>query len=878
MFDHLIWQSPQRLPVALAAGVLLALAVIWIYRSQIRSVPAPWTWIVPALRLGAMGAILLAISRPVVVRLRNLSEQGAVVLLIDHSRSMSVVDAHRSISQRVGLADTLGMLQPGVRPLVSLDLRDRAEALAAKVDSLAETRSELEYAQLSGRGSQAAEQRLNDAVSAFTNAAASLRSDAASRNAGPRFLQACDALLALFDPKVNRRSDWTGQVRQRAEVVAAASEQFQIDADRTLYQSDATVRQQSDVIGIMSRLELVDRAIGQPATGLLANFPPQTPVLAFDASAAMESLPLPPPATTQPIADGAQSDLNGALIALPARLSGQSVQAVVLFSDGRQVGGSGAPPPALDVPLFTVGVAGLIRKDIGIARFDVPRTVFVGETANAHVEIAAAGVKDQPVDITVTAGNQIQVQHVVLNEGRTRAVFPFKVDLPGELHVEASISGIPADVTTANARAHRRVKVLADKVTVALISGSAGWDFLYLRNALQRTPWVQCKDEIVRAGGALHLSPDDLLNQQVIVLDDLDPALVKPEQWDAIDKVVGQRGGGVIVIAGNDVPPTRLAEQSVLASFLPWPSSKPPQWETWEGESAGYRLLPPANDPSDATRLSADPEENRRRWAQLPGMFRTLPIAFIKPNVRPLLVESESNQPVLTEARVGVGRAIFFGANETWRWRYKVGERDQDRFWLQMIREAGEAPYSVHDQTMALDLDNINPSPDQIVHVRARVLDAQGRPAENAAPSVRIETAAGAVVNSVPLRPALDRIDSGRYLVDLPELVAGDYTVRLVVGSRATQLAQQLHVEPSFEAEMADVSGDDANLRRLAETSGGEFLRLDQLRSLPGKLAAAQERRPQTIEYPIWDSPYLFFFVLGCLVAEWAMRKQFGLV
>jgi hypothetical protein len=446
------------------------------------------------------------------------------------------------------------------------------------------------------------------------------------------------------------------------------------------------------------------------------------------------------------------------------------------------------------------------------------------------------------------------------------------------LRVKVSVTGIPADVTAANEQSERRIKVLSDKVAVAVIGGSAGWDYQYFRNALLRTPWVRCHDEIVRKDAALlRMSPQEILDEQVVVLDDVDPSALRLDQWDAIGKLVTERGGGVIVIAGDDVPPKRLGLPPMPPDLLPWPAGEAPVWETWEGEAPGYRLLPPSGDSSDVVKLSNDPEENRRRWTQLPAIFRILPLTIIKPNVRPLLVEGESNQPVLTEARVGVGRAIFFGANETWRWRYKIGERDQDRFWLQLIREAGEAPYAYHDQTMALDVDNISPTPSHAVHVRARILDQQGRPAAGVSPAIRVEQN-GAEVMAIPLRPATPNLNTGRYVVDMPGLPRGDYDVRLMVESQATGLAAALHVEPNYEAEMADVSGDDANLRRLAEASGGEFLRLDQIRTLPDKLSAARERRPQTIEYPLWDSPYLYLFVLGCLGGEWAMRKQFGLV
>jgi hypothetical protein len=875
MFKRLFLQSPQSLPLALAATAAIVLAVIWLYRSQLRMLPTPWNWLVPALRMAAVAVLIAALAKPVIVRLRNPWEQGAVVLLIDRSRSMSVMDSHRSISQRVALADALGLLPAGLRPIVSKGLRMRAEALGPLADAVTSARSELEYAQLSGRGVEAANARLHDSTAALLSSINTLRSEANAHGKSVRFVQACDEVLALFDPSFKR--DWTSRLRVRIEAVATASGEFQSAADLELYQSNQIARAAADEIARQSRLALVDRALNDPTSGLMNHLPPQTPVLAFAAEPSLPSIALSNAATSQPVPDSPESDLNGAIAAARKKLGGQPIQAVVLFSDGRQVGGSSGAAPTLDVPLFTIGVAGLIRKDIAIARFDVPSAIFVGESANARVEIAALGVKDQQVDVTVTASGKPQTQHVILNDGRTTIAFPIKADAPGILHIMASLGGIPSDATAANNQSERRIKVLADRVAVTVIGGSAGWDFQYLRNALQRTPWVQCHDEIVRKDlTQLRMSPDEILKQQVVILDDVDPDALKPGQWKAIGTLVSELGGGVIVVAGDDVSPARMATQPVLADLLPWRSGQIPAWQTWAGEVPGYRLMPAAES-TDAVKLSNDAQEDRHRWAQLPAMFRVLPIILAKPNVRPLLVESESNEPVLTEARMGVGRAIFLGADETWRWRNKIGERDQDRFWLQLIREAGEAPYAVHDQTMALDVDNISPHPDQPVQVRARILDQQGRPAGGISPAIRVEKD-GSEVMTVPLRPAIPQVETGRYLVDLPGLPNGDYDIRLMLGAKATKLAASLHIEPNYEAEMADVSGDDANLRRLAEASGGAFLRLDQIGSLPDKLSAARENRPQTTEYPLWDSPYLFLFVLGCLGGEWAMRKQFGLV
>ncbi len=122
----------------------------------------------------------------------------------------------------------------------------------------------------------------------------------------------------------------------------------------------------------------------------------------------------------------------------------------------------------------------------------------------------------------------------------------------------------------------------------------------------------------------------------------------------------------------------------------------------------------------------------------------------------------------------------------------------------------------------------------------------------------------------LPIAP----LGSGRYEATL-SFPAGNYELKLGAGDDAVVLP--LRVQQSSEAELADLSGDDNFLRRLAEASGGEFLRIDQIQSLPDRLAAFSDPRSLYVDLKLWDSPYLFLFIGGCLAAEWAMRKQCGL-
>ncbi|MCL6432581.1 MAG: hypothetical protein K6V36_17250, partial [Anaerolineae bacterium] len=82
------FQSPQLLWVSMLIVAAGLTAVVWLYRPQVRPVPAPWWWLLLGLRVAALGVLGLSILRPVVLRSLGDDQRGAVVVLVDQSRSM----------------------------------------------------------------------------------------------------------------------------------------------------------------------------------------------------------------------------------------------------------------------------------------------------------------------------------------------------------------------------------------------------------------------------------------------------------------------------------------------------------------------------------------------------------------------------------------------------------------------------------------------------------------------------------------------------------------------------------------------------------------------------------------------------------------------
>ncbi len=449
--------------------------------------------------------------------------------------------------------------------------------------------------------------------------------------------------------------------------------------------------------------------------------------------------------------------------------------------------------------------------------------------------------------------------------------------LAGVQKIVLSVTPLSGEATDENNRIERWIKIMPERIKVAAWAGSAGWDYRYFHNLLARRTDVQLRNTVLEGDASrLTMSPDDILRQDVIVMFDVPVSALSSAQWDALLRLVDERGGSVILVAGDSHLPAEYANPIPAAALLPFDLSRvQPRFKAWPGEQPSFRFIPdPAALGLDVLKLGNDASGIPRRWEELPPTFQFLQLPPVsegkfKPRTRTLLAEMDSGSPVLLERRLGAGRTLFLGINETWRWRWKVGERDQDRFWRQLIHYAAQAPYFANSESLALDADRVSVRPEEPVHVRARVFDEKQGPQSYDLDILRQQKRFG----TQKLTPA-GSPGSGQYEANL-SLPSGEYQLQLEANHEAVHMP--LRVAASDEAEMANLTGDNDLLRRIAESSGGEFFTLDQVGRLPDRLSRVAETHSRFADLRLWDSPYLYLFVVGLFSAEWAIRKRCGL-
>ncbi len=883
--------APTLWPAAVAATAAVVLAVLVLYPAQLSELRWPWRWVLPGLRLLAAVALAISLLKPIAIRPATADERGAVVVLIDRSRSMGVVDNSRTPAQLVALADALGKLPNDVRG-------DNATGLGAGVERLRGIAADVRGAGRPGlcprlgRDIQYRQKRLHDLGGQYSAAALALAQKAESLSDAEELTRQLSDLASL--PDVTSRDPWRVKVPEQIAQAADAVIQYQTSLDDRLYESNSQVRSAADAVAALSRFALVEKALLRPG-GIVDRSGKESALVGFGLAADISPVALlsdqKPAASLNAAPDGDQSDLTAGIA---RAVAGRAVRAVVLFSDGRQVGGdativSGLTPA--DVPIYTISAAAPDPPaDVSFATVTAPSSVFAGQTLTVKTELRHNGISGPVVDLHCQIGQEPeQVRKIPLQDGKpAEAEFSARLAKAGAQRIRLWFPPVKGEATADNNRAERWIKVVPERMKVMLVAGAPTWDFQYVRHALSGLPEVQLKDYILDPANArLYIPPADLLAQDVIVLFDVPAAAFDEKRWDAIERVAQVAGGSVILVGGPSHLPAEYYKSAPTALMLPFRAPFKPVWSVSPLEEPAFHFDPlPEAESLEFLKLAREPEvpetdAEPRRWEQLPGFFRFLQLPEIhddknwKPAARPLLVEEESRLPVLTEMRLGAGRTFFVGFDETWRWRFRTGGRDQDHFWWQLIQYASEEPYFVRDGPLSLDVDKVAVEPGQSIHIRARIAEEVSDPQ----PTYSLDILRDArVISQQPLAPN-GPAGSGRFAASVT-LAAGDYELRWTVigaGKRLHAARIPLHVAATSEAELADLSGDSKMLRKLAGASGGEFLTLEQVNRLPERLSASSDAHARYAELRLWDSPWLFALVVGCLGTEWALRKRVGL-
>ncbi|MCC6988531.1 MAG: FixH family protein, partial [Acidobacteria bacterium] len=231
-------------------------------------------------------------------------------------------------------------------------------------------------------------------------------------------------------------------------------------------------------------------------------------------------------------------------------------------------------------------------------------------------------------------------------------------------------------------------------------------------------------------------------------------------------------------------------------------------------------------------------------------------------------------RPLVAVQRYGQGRAMVFAGEASWRWRMMLPASDNtyDTIWRQMSRWLARGalePVSV----VALG----SPSPGTAEQVSVLVRDRDFVPVDDAEVQI-VVTAPGGDDTRVTATLA-DAVD-GRYDAPVRFTDAGVYRLAADARRGAERLGagERVVLAGGADPEMADPRLNEAVLQRLAQQTGGLYVRPDDVGQIPLRLrtTAAADGPPELRD--VWHGAWSLLAVIGILAAEWSLRRRVGLV
>jgi len=783
---------------ALGFGAALAVACavsIALYRRQDRLVGRRRQAVLIALRVLTFALILLLLCQPVLQITKTGVVKGTCVILVDRTRSMTIVDrlghdetaaALRAIGEITGQGEGDGSTQapvPAVRP--------RAHGRGAPG-----TASPSPF-QGEGRGEgRTAPSRLPTPDSRLPI----LISDEQRRLVGKldRFTLVKRAVAAQADAFLDPLAD-----RFNVEVLAFGK---QVSRSRD---------QGSGVRG---------QAPGDKTGGLTGG----------SLRRAFADLDAP---------DGEVTRLGAVLRAVLERYRGQPLAGVILMTDGANNAGEDPRVVAvyakrLGVPVFPVGVGAAHARDLRLAHILGEDVVFKDDLKPLTIRIESAGCVGRSVTLVLAegeAGNErvlaVKRDVVITREGAQTEEIQFVPKREGRMRLTVRIEPLPDEHSTANNARSKVVRVIDKKLRVLYVESQPRWEYRFLRHAMQRDRRVQptfllqeadpetagegagsrgqgsggrgqesgtegrearetrlaaplagARPPVPGPGGLGDSKPDapppefirtfperreDLFAYDVVLFGDVNVEYLTRAQLRSVAEFVAA-GGGFGLIAGAIHGPTALAATPigpVLPVVLearrgpldgrPTAASsirngrRPFDLEIYHPLTQGYHPRPtPVGGSHPVLRLAGTVEESARLWSDRPAFYWYCPsVGRLQPGAQVLLEHPTVRNrygalPLVVAQPYGQGKSVFVGFDEVWRWRKsgpsdlpdEAGDRPFYRFYGQMIQFLGLSHLLGESRRVQVTVDRREVALGTPVTIFARVLDESFRPA--VAPSV----------------------------------------------------------------------------------------------------------------------------------------------
>jgi hypothetical protein len=602
---------------------------------------------------------------------------------------------------------------------------------------------------------------------------------------------------------------------------------------------------------------------------------------------------------------GLTTDLAAAIGRIALDRAGKSIEAAIFLTDG----GHNAERDAVKVasmmpelPVYVVPVGETQpQRDIILHHVQSPRAVFLNDLIVIEAMVDAHGCADEQLVVELLRQDEVvdSVQFVLPSDTFARQLtFTHKADEMGMLTFRLRIPEIPGERVKENNKAELSVEVVEDTVRVFLVDFMPRWEFRYLRNLFRREERIEFEELLFEPRGLNAGTPakgeglprdlDAWARYRVVILGDVPPNQLDDEQQELLEQYVSERGGTLILIAGEDAMPAAYA-QDTLAKMMPVQLTRGPLID----DTLGFSLyVTPEGRSVPATQLADDALASDRIWSSMLPVYGVSEFSRPKPTSHVLIgvsprsrrgQESGPQQAFLCWQYYGRGRVVYLSAPVTYRLRFRQGDLYHHRFWGQLVRWAVAREMARGSKTVKISTNKARYTQGDDVEVTARLNSLSGD-GVSGADCLVMARQEGHLVAQVELDE--DEEQPGVYHGVLKDLPLGSITLSAMGPEIQSLLAEEHHtdpieteitVDPPETLELRNTQCNLALLSRIAESTGGMTIPPTALETVIKQLDLAPEISETVSQQAVWTRWVLLWIFLACLATEWAVRKLAGM-
>ena len=442
-------------------------------------------------------------------------------------------------------------------------------------------------------------------------------------------------------------------------------------------------------------------------------------------------------------AEGALTDIGGAIREAASAWKGQQTAGIVLITDGAH--NSGRFPletiTALEVPIYPIGVGSVEPpKDIQIQRVDYTPIAYTNHESVIRVNVVQTGYTGKTTQlslreveskrlvdaVTLTFSSHQEVNAV---DASTKQMVELKLtpQAEGNFQYSVTLPTLDGELTEANNQKTFSMKVVKARLNVFYLEGRPRWDYTFLKRTLERDPDIEATCAILSSNRLKRLPVDSVLNRldgyypqatpvsetprfpetlaelskyDVLILGDLGAEHLTETQQRAIVDFVEMQGKPVIFLPSRNMLGVNGLGNTELAQLLPIDIPKngcrieDTEFTAQLTQSGAFHPMLQLDDTqSTQTGQTAVLDGNDLSlWRNMPALSRSFS-GFRLRGGATALMENGKGMPILILQRAGLGKSLMIAAEGFWNWGFGVKTFKNTRyhaiyprFWAQVLR------------------------------------------------------------------------------------------------------------------------------------------------------------------------------------------------